>query len=51
MKGIDAVKEKYIRNPNRAGKAWFVPQKDLIKFKDEEINLMIAASPEEDFGF
>ena len=45
MKGSDAVKEKYSRNPNGAGQAWFVPQKDLLKFKNEETNT------EDDFGF
>ncbi len=36
IKGQDAVQEKYLWNPNNAGDAYFVSQKDLIKFKEDE---------------
>ena len=34
--GLDAVKDKYCFDPNGKGKAYFVPDKDLIKFEKNE---------------
>jgi len=43
MLGGDAIKDKYLKNPNGQGEAYFVPEKDLIKFSESKAKALSTA--------
>ena len=51
MVGKDAIKEEYYRDPNKKGGAYFVPEKDLIKFSDDDLAVTCNESSSDAFDF